>query len=143
MSVHNRKVKLIEFSLGADPDEIAFECQVQAWSIANNTDDGERYFTQCPDGEFREEADPDYALELTLFADWRSDGISDFLWAHDGETVGFSLDHHPDIAAEHVRWTGEVKIKAPNVGGEARTTEMTEVTLPIVGKPTYTRVTDA
>jgi hypothetical protein len=36
-----------------------------------------------------------------------------------------------------VQWSGQVKLKAPNAGGEARTTEMTEVTLQIVGKPTY------
>lgn len=136
MAVHNRKVKLITFTL----DGTAFECQVKTWNIANNTDDGERYYTQCPDGEFREDAEPDYALELEFFADWRSNGISDFLWSNDQETVAFVLDHHPDIVGEHVRWTGSVKVKAPNVGGEARTTEMTEVTLPIVGKPTYARI---
>lgn len=132
---HHQKVKIIALSI----DSIQFECQVQTWNINNNTDDGDRFYTQCPDGEFREDAEPDYALELTFFSDWRSDGISDFLWAHDQETVAFQLDHHPDIVDEHVRWVGDLKIKSPNVGGEARTTEMTEVTLPIVGKPTYSR----
>lgn len=136
MTVHNRKVKIIEFTI----DGISFECQVQTWNLANNTEDGERFYSQCPDGEFREDAEPDYALELTFYSDWRSDGISDFLWEHDQETLDFVLDHHPDIAAEHVQWTGQVKVKAPNSGGEARTTEMTEVTLPIVGKPTYTHL---
>lgn len=136
MAVHNRKIKQIQFGLDGEQ----FECQVQSWTLSNNTDDGETMYTQCPDGEFREEADPDFALEVTFFADWRSDGISDYLWAHDGETVPFVLDHHPDIPAEHVRWAGSVKLKAPNVGGEARTTEQTEVTLPIIGKPEYTRV---
>lgn len=136
MTVHNRKVKIITFTL----DGISYECQVQTWNVANNTEDGERYYAQCPDGEFREDAEPDYALELTFFADWRSDGISDYLWANDLSLVDFQLDHHPDIPAEHVRWSGEVKIKAPNAGGEARTTEMTEVTLQITGKPVYARV---
>jgi hypothetical protein len=136
VTVHNRKVKIITFTV----DGISFECQVQTWNVANNTEDGERHYAQCPDGEFREDAEPDYALELTLYADWRSDGISDFLTAHDQELVDFQLDHHPDIVGEHVRWSGEVKLKAPNAGGEARTTEMTEVTLPITGKPVYTRV---
>lgn len=134
MTVHNRKVKIITFTL----DGISFECQVQTWSMANNTEDGERFYSQCPDGEFREDAEPDYALELTFYSDWRSDGISDFLTVHDQETVAFELHHHPDIAAEHVSWEGDIKLKAPNAGGEARTTEMTEVTLQVVGKPTYT-----
>jgi len=136
MPLHTRKVKLIEFAL----DSTSFECQVQAFNVANNTEDGERLYSLCPDGEVFEEAEPDYALELTFYADWRSDGISDFLTAHDGETVAFTFDHHPDIPAEHVQRTGQVKLRAPNLGGEARTTEMTEVTLPCIGKPTYARV---
>jgi hypothetical protein len=140
MTIHSRKIKLIEFSLGTDPADIAFECQVQSWNINNNTEDGEKIYTLCPTGEDEEETDPDYSLSITAYADWRSDGFSDFLWANDGETVAFTLHHHPDIPAEHVSWTGQVKIKAPTVGGEARTTEMTEVELSIIGKPVYARV---
>jgi len=132
---HNRKLKLIEFRLGL----IQFECQVQNWQVLNNTEDGERQYTQCPEGEFREEADPDYAVEVNAFADWRSDGFSDFLTQHDGEVVAFQLDHHPDIAGEHVRWTGELYVRAPNAGGDGRTTERTEITLQVKGKPEYSR----
>ena len=132
---HNRKIKQIEFSLGS----ISFQCQVQTWQMQNNTEDGERQYTQCPDGEFREEADPDYALEATFFADWRSDGISDWLTAHNRELVAFQLDHHPDIVGEHVRWAGELYVRAPSVGGEVRTTETTEVTLQCKGEPVYSR----
>lgn len=141
MAVHQRKIKQVQFTLGGDPDDIAFECQLRSWNIANNTDDGDVIYTLCPDGEVREETDDDYALELTFLADWREDGISDFLWSHDKEIVGFALDHHPDIPGEHVRWTGQVRIKAPNVGGEARATEETEITLPCIGKPVYSRPT--
>ena len=141
MPVHQRKIKQVQFTLGNDPDDIAFECQLQNFTIANNTDDGDVIYTLCPDGESREESDDDYALELTFFADWRADGISDFLWDHDKEVIGVTLDHHPDIPGEHVRFTGQVRIKAPNVGGEARSTEMTEVTLPFIGKPLKTRPT--
>jgi hypothetical protein len=139
MAIHKRKITLVEFSLGTDPSDIAFECQLNAWTLNNNTEDGEKIYTLCPTGEDEEETDPDYSIDLTFFADWRSDGISDYLWAHDGETVDFVLNHHPDIPAEHVTWTGQVKIKAPSVGGEARTTEMTETTLNFIGKPEYTR----
>lgn len=136
MTVHSRKIKLVEFTLGGT----AFQCQVQNWRVVNNTEDGERFYAQCPDGEFFEEAEPDYALEITFFSDWRSNGVSDYLTQNDQETVAFQLDHHPDIAGEHVRWTGDCKIKAPTVGSDVRTTEMTEITLPCIGKPEYTRV---
>lgn len=139
MAIHKRSMKLIEFSLGDDPDDIAFECQISSWSLNNNTEDGDKLYTLCPAGEDIDETDPDYSLDLTAFADWRSDGLSDFLWSHDKETITFRLDHHPDIPAEHVTWTGQLYIKAPNVGGEARENETTEISMQIVGKPTYSR----
>jgi len=139
MAIHSRKIKLVEFSLGTDPSDIAFECQLNTWQLNNNTEDGDKIYTLCPTGEDEEETDPDWSIDMTFFADWRSDGISDYLMVHDGETVTLSLNHHPDIPAEHVRWVGQVKIKAPSVGGEARTTEMTETTLNFIGKPEYSR----
>lgn len=143
MTIHKRQIKLIEFSLGDDPADIAFECQISAWTLNNNTEDGDKIYTLCPTGEDVEDTDPDYSLDLTAFSDWRSDGFSDYLWKHDGETVDFRLDHHPDIPAEHVSFSGEVKIKAPSVGGEARANEITEVTLVIVGKPVYARADES
>ncbi len=77
---------------------------------------------------------------MTFYSDWRSGGISDYLQENDEVQVSFQLDHHPDIVGEHVRWTGDVKIKAPTVGGDVRTTETTAVTLQCVGKPEYERV---
>lgn len=132
--LHNRKVKIIEFVLGG----VSYECQVQTWNMANNTEDGEVLYSQCPEGETRDQAEPDYALEITFYADWRPNGISRYLTQNDGEIVAFKLDHHPDIPAEHVYWAGMCKLRAPNAGGEARTTEMTEVTLPCIGKPDFT-----
>jgi hypothetical protein len=139
MTIHKRRIKLIEFSLGTDPSDVAFECQVQAWSLNNNTEDGDKIYTLCPTGEDREEVDPDWSLDVTAFSDWRSNGFSDYLFQHDGDTVDFRIDHHPDIPAEHVSWTGQLKIKAPNVGGEARENEMTEVSFVIIGVPVYAR----
>lgn len=143
MGAHNRKLKYLMLGLGDSPDEFEFACQVETWTLNNNTEDGEKRYSFCynaadpdpNDGEFREDAEPDWSLSLTLYADWRSNGISRYLTQHDGETVVFRLDHHPDIPAEHVTWDGSLKIKAPSVGGEPRTTEMTEVELVIIGKP--------
>jgi len=134
MSVHKRRVKLIEFALGATQ----YECQVENWKINNNTPAGERRYAQCPAGEFVEEVDPDYSLELKLYADWRSAGISRWLWQNDGENIAFTLDHHPDVPAEHVTWTGTVLVQAPTVDGTGRQTEPSEVTLTIIGLPVLT-----
>lgn len=138
---HHRKLKVIEFTLGG----VNYECQVQTWNMANNTDDGDKLYSFCgPDGgEFREDAEPDYALEITFYADWTPTGISQYLTEHDGELASFKLDHHPDIPAEHVHWAGQLKIKAPSVGGDARTTEMTEVTMQVIGKPVFGRADES
>lgn len=135
MTTHNRKLKVIEFVLLG----VNFECQVSSWKMNNNTEDGDKLYSFCgpAGGEFRADAEPDYSLDLTFYSDWRSAGISRFLTDHDGETVAFKLDHHPDIPLEHVYWEGDTKLRAPNVGGDARTTEMTETTLVIIGKPTF------
>ncbi len=135
MTTHNRKLKIIEFTLAGT----SFQCQVKTWKMNNNSEDGEKMYAFCPEGEFYEDAEPDFALELVFYSDWQSGGVSDFLWDTDQQTVDFQLDHYPDIAGEHVRWTGRCKIKCPTVGGEARTTELTEITLPCIGKPEKTR----
>lgn len=139
----HRKIKEILFSL--DPDgtgvgaPVQFECQIKSWNLTPPQEDGERIYTQCPDGEFLEDVEPVWTLELTFFADWKLDGISDFLQAHRGELAGFTLDHHPDLPDEHVQWDGTVKLKAPPVGGESRATEKQTVTMQCIGEPAYTR----
>jgi hypothetical protein len=134
MVAHNRKLKVITLDIGGEE----FSAQCKTWQLVNNTDDGDLQYTYAPDGAFREETDPDWSLTATFFADWRSDGVSRYMTVHDGETVAFQLDHHPDITGEHVRWSGDLVIKAPGAGGDARTTEETEVELACVGKPVDT-----
>jgi len=136
MPVHQRRLKEVTFNV----DGVEFQCQLSSWTLTNNTQEGETQYTYCPDGSFVEDTDPQWVLDLRFYSDWRSAGISDFLWANAGETVAFILDHHPDIAGEHVRWTGNVKLRQPSVGGDVRTTEVTQVTLSVVGEPTYERV---
>lgn len=136
MTTNNRKIKVVQFSIGGN----AFECQVKNWKMNNNTPTGERYYPQCPDGEFIEDAEPDWSMELVFFSDWRLNGVSDYLTMNDNATVTFTLKHHYDIPGEGVQWSGFCKLSAPSVGGEERTTEMTEITIPCIGKPTYARL---
>jgi hypothetical protein len=135
-NIHNRRLKLINLVV----DGSSFECQVNSWKLDPGIKDGDRIYSFCPDGEDTEETDPEPTLELKFFADWRSAGISTYLWKHGGETVAFTLDHHPDIVGEHKRWTGELKIQPAPVGGDARETEMTEITLQCIGMPEFEEV---
>lgn len=135
-TAHSRRLKVVQFILS----NVDFECQLESWTVTNNTPDGAKTFTYCPSSEFRMETDDDYSLALKFFSDWRSGGISDFLVVNNKALALFQIDHHPDIVGEHVRWSGTCILKAPNVGGDARTTEETSVTLQIIGLPTYARI---
>lgn len=140
MTVNHRKIKQIQFSVTPESGTpLDFECQIQSWTLTPPQEDGERFYTQCPDGEFVEDTEPTWSLELTFFSDWKLDGISDFLAAHAGELATFTLDHHPDQADEHVQWAGQLKLKCPPIGGAARATEQQTVTMPCIGEPAYTR----
>lgn len=137
MTVNHRKLRVAGLTL----DGIPFQEQCRIINLVNNTDDPEIFYTFGGDGSsFAEAAEPSWTLELTAYADWRANGISDWLTAHDGETVGFVADMQPDIVGEHTRRTGSVIIKAPSVGGEIRTNEETVTSLAVIGKPTYARI---
>jgi hypothetical protein len=136
-SVHYRRLKIVTFTLNG----VDYSCQLNNWSMINNTVDGEKTFTYCGNpSEFRTETDDNYALQLKFYADWRLAGISNYLWNNARAVAGFVLDHMPDIVGEHVRWTGNCVIKAPTVGGDLRMLEETSVTLLVLGLPIFTRV---
>jgi hypothetical protein len=134
MSVHQRRLKVVQLAVGGNQ----FECQIRNWTLDPGEQDGERQYTFCPEGEFVEETDPEPELTLEFFADWRVNGMSDYLWQNRGQEAACTIVHHPDTPAETVQFSGTVRLKAPPVGGEARTTEIQEVTL-LVTNLQYTR----
>lgn len=136
MSVQVRRLKLLELTIGT----VSVECQLNSWTLDPGTQDGDRLYTYCPDGVAIAETDNEPTLQVKLYADWRATGFSDFVWSNPNTVVAFTLDHHPDIPAEHVRWTGQLLIKPAPVGGDVRGNEETEMTFQIIGDPVYTRV---
>lgn len=136
-SVLRNRLKIVTFTL----DNVDYSCQLNSWTVNNNTVDGVKTFTFCgAPSEFRTETDDDWSLTMKYYSDWRSGGISDFLMQNTRAVATFVLDHHPDIVGQHVRWSGSCVIKAPSVGGDVRTIEETSVTLLILGIPTYARI---
>jgi hypothetical protein len=133
--LHHRKIKTIVLDIGGT----TYQCQIENFNFINNTPDGEKIYSMCPNGVDLEETDEDWALSLRWFADWRSGGLSDFLMLNDGQNAAVTLEHHPDIAEEHTVWEGTMRIKAPNVGGDVKVTERQEQTFQLLEKPTYTR----
>lgn len=140
MTVHQRRLKIVTFTIAA----VDFSCQLKSWTLTAGIKTGSRVYTYCSAGEgqnvFIEETDGEPALTLKFLSDFTSGGISDYLWANNMTTAAFQLDHHIDIVGEHVRWSGSVQIQAPDVGGDARTTEESDCALPIIGTPVYARI---
>src|SRR5580765_5241884 len=126
---HNRKIRNSRISL--DGNEFASQCD--EFGLDPGIKGATQFHTIDPDSSFAEHAEPDPKLKLKFFSDWRSAGVTRWLWQHRGETVPFVLDHHIDIVGEHVRFSGQVQIVPPAVGGAARTTEKDEVELAVVG----------
>jgi len=139
VAVNTRKLSTL--TLAFDTSN-SFEAQVQSWELSNDTDDPEKIYSYGSStyNEDFEEVDPAWSLSLTFYSDWTETGISDYFMAHDGETVSFELIHHPARENEAVMWSGQLRIKAPNVGGEIRETETQEATFQIIGEPLYERV---
>ncbi len=134
------KLKVLTLDLGGTE----FQVQCRKAEIVNNTDDPEVFYTFGDDGNgdstsFSEAADPNFALDCEFYTDWRSAGITDFIWDNDGQIVTFQLDLYPNDAAKHVIFNGSVQIKAPNVGGEVRAQDITASVFQCQGKPVKSR----
>jgi hypothetical protein len=137
MSIHKGTLKYVSF----DFDGNEFRAQLKSWKLNNNSDDPDKIYTFGPDGQNEDSEDevPDWELELSFYSDWRTPtGISHWLWLNRGNTVTYTIHHNLGSTGEDPTFSGEVKIKAPSVGGDVRTTEVTDLTLPVVGEPDYT-----
>lgn len=135
MTAHNRKLKNVVFEL----DGVDYAGQLTSCTMSNGTDDPDITYTLKEGEEFADDADPSWTFDLSFVADWTVNGISDYLTDHGGEQVSFRYELHTDLPTDHVAWDGQIKLKAPDVGGDARATEKTDITLAVVGEPVKSR----
>lgn len=136
MSIHATTLKYVSIVIGGNE----FRAQIRTWNLVDNTDDPDSIFTYGPDGqnEDTEEATPSWALELTFYSDWRTPtGLNHYLWSNHGQVAAFTIGHNLGVDGSDPEFTGEVKLKRTSVGGDVRTKEVTELTLPLVGEPDY------
>lgn len=78
-----------------------------------------------------------WELSVTLFQDFDALGITDFLFTNRGQVMPFS--YRP--STEHAQtWSGSVKVRPMDVGGDVKTRNTSDVALPLVGEPTVTYV---
>lgn len=117
-----------------------FSCQMLSMMPANDTPDGDRFYTYCADGngEGREDADDEWSVTLKGKHNWAASGISRYLHANDGAEVELVINFDNGVAGWSRIWTGTVIIKSPGDGGDARAPEEFEVTYQYIGKPELT-----
>lgn len=135
---HQRRLKIL--TLTVDATEISG--QLKSWKFDPAFSLGDPQYTFAKEGDghnsYYEEVDPKPTLQLTFLDDWRSAGISNFLWTTAPLTVvDFQLDHHEDVPAEHITLTGSLVVLPHPIGGDVRTTEQSEQTFSVLPGYTY------
>jgi hypothetical protein len=136
VSIHTTTLKYVSFDL----DGNEFRAQLRTWNLNNNSDSPDKIYTYGADGqnEDSEEEVPDWELAMEFYADYRTPtGLNHWLWTNKGNTVDYTIHHNLGVTGEDPTFSGQVKIKAPSVGGEVRTKEVTSLTLAVVGEPDY------
>jgi hypothetical protein len=131
-------LRLASDSVGARAE---FNCDVHTAEIIPSAGDEVTYSTLCAEGSYSSRGKTTYALHLVAAQRWAIDGLSTFLWDHDGEIADFQYQAHGDgvaPAADAPGMTGQVTLVAGNYGGEVDTYAELEVTLPCVTKPVKT-----
>lgn len=114
--------------------------QLMAITPTNNTPDGDTFYTfgAGSAGVGRETVEPDWSVVLSGKADWSATGISRYMHDNDGATVTLTITFDTGVTGWTRRWVGDVVMKEPTDGGEARTGEAFETTLQYYGKPVLT-----
>lgn len=121
--------------LGEAPTELAVACTKALLKPSVETDDdvyvlsgdvitGEDNFT--------------WELEVTLFQSFDAEGLTDFLFKERGKVHPFTFKPNNDHAQE---WTGNVKVRPMDIGGDVKKRNTSDVTFPLVGEPEVTYTT--
>jgi hypothetical protein len=76
-----------------------------------------------------------YYLDIDYLQDWRTSGISFYLWNHENETVAFHFS--PDVDGTPAM-AGNVRLRCPSFGGPALQPARDRVQLACTAKPTIT-----
>lgn len=77
-----------------------------------------------------------YVLALGIFQDWETaNSLSDYLFDNDGEDATASID------VPGGTWSATVVCAAPHIGGTGNTPAVSQLTLQVKGKPSFTPAT--
>lgn len=134
MAVVESKLKTGSLKLGTAPGT-EYGCQETNVRITpEHNEDGDQQETLCGD-VLTAVTTTTWTLNGTAIQDWDAAGaqsIVQYSWAHDGETVPFVWK--PNAGA--TSFSGNVTIRALELGGDVNTRITTDFAWPMTGKPT-------
>jgi hypothetical protein len=122
-------------------DGTDFSTQINNFVFDPGVTPGDQQFTLSSAGEghnaFFEDTDPKATLAIKAYEDWRSDGLSDFIYSNINAVVDFVLEQNPDIPDEHTLISGSLKIIPHATGGDARAYAQIDATFQVLPGYTY------
>lgn len=129
----------LNLKLTGGPTRTEYNCDVHLAEILSTPGDTVEYVTLCPSGAYSSIGKTTYSLHIVAAQRWAVDGLATFLWDNDGQLADFQYQAHgagltPSAVAPGM--SGQVRLVAPNYGGEAQAYAELDVELPCSTKPT-------
>lgn len=119
-------------TLGASGDLRQFAAHTTATSLVPSYSDGD--VLNFLDGSTETEVDEEtWALEGTFRQQLETDAIEDWCLTNAGEEMTFTFT---PVDAVSKSYTGTVKIRAVNIGGDVKTKNTSDFSFPLNGRPT-------
>ena len=120
--------------LGETGTPLEISCQITAITLEFEADAEDDVPTLCGDVVPGDETESGN-MTGTMYQDLYVGGIGEYSWTHAGEVVPFAFEPNTELAASY---TGEVKLRRLNIGGDVKTSPTTDFEWPLVGIPTPT-----
>ncbi|MGO3222129.1 hypothetical protein [Microbacterium gubbeenense] len=118
-------------TLGASGDLRQFAAHTTATSLVPSYSDGD--VLNLLDGSTETEVDEEtWALEGTFRQQLETDAIEDWCLTNAGEEMTFTFT---PVDAVSKSYTGTVKIRAVNIGGDVKTKNTSDFSFPLNGRP--------
>lgn len=119
-------------TLGASGDLRQFAAHTTATSLVPSYSDGD--VLNLLDGSTETEVDEEtWALKGTFRQQLETDAIEDWCLTNAGEEMTFTFT---PVDAVSKSYTGTVKIRAVNIGGDVKTKNTSDFSFPVNGRPT-------
>ncbi|MGO2110137.1 MAG: hypothetical protein ACTH31_00825 [Pseudoclavibacter sp.] len=119
-------------TLGASGDLRQFAAHTTATSLVPSYSDGD--VLNLLDGSTETEVDEEtWSLEGTFRQQLETDAIEDWCLTNAGEEMTFTFTPVDSVSKSY---TGTVKIRAVNIGGDVKTKNTSDFSFPLNGRPT-------